>query len=80
VTSSNALYGDLTAAYKIGKWQLGPVGYFAVQTSDTGASCEFAGSAYRQNAIDGLAFWTRIGFKIWGFWGTGTEAPLVSKN
>ena len=37
ITSGNALYGDLTAVYKIGKWSVGPVGYFEVQTTaDTG--------------------------------------------
>ncbi len=40
ITSGNALYGDFTAAYKFGKWEIGPVGYFEVQTtSDTGAGC-----------------------------------------
>jgi hypothetical protein len=40
ITSGNLLYGDLTAVYKFGKWELGPVGYFEVQTtSDTGAGC-----------------------------------------
>ena len=40
ITSGNALYGDFTAVYKIGKWSIGPVGYFEVQTtSDTGAGC-----------------------------------------
>ena len=33
ITSGNALYGDLTAVYKIGKWSIGPVGYFEVQTT-----------------------------------------------
>ena len=37
ITSGNALYGDFTAAYKFGKWEIGPVGYFETQTtSDTG--------------------------------------------
>jgi hypothetical protein len=37
ITSGNAFYGDLMAVYKIGKWEVGPVGYFEVQTtSDTG--------------------------------------------
>jgi hypothetical protein len=37
ITSGNALYGDLEALYKFGKWSMGPVGYFEVQTtSDTG--------------------------------------------
>ncbi len=40
ITSGNALYGDLTAVYKIGKWSVGPVGYFEYQTTlDTGAGC-----------------------------------------
>jgi hypothetical protein len=40
ITSGNALYGDLTAVYKFGKWELGPVGYFEVQTtSDSGTGC-----------------------------------------
>jgi hypothetical protein len=40
ITSGNALYGDLSAVYKIGKWSIGPVGYFAEQTtSDTGPGC-----------------------------------------
>ena len=39
VTSGNSLYGDLHALYKFGKWSIGPVGYFEVQTtSDTGCS------------------------------------------
>jgi hypothetical protein len=37
ITSGEALFGDLTAVYKIGKWSVGPVGYFEWQTtSDTG--------------------------------------------
>jgi hypothetical protein len=40
ITSGNALYGDLTAVYKVGKWSIGPVGYFETQTTaDTGAGC-----------------------------------------
>jgi len=31
--SGNQFVGDLTAAYKIGKWEIGPVGYFVVQTT-----------------------------------------------
>ena len=30
ITSGQSLYGDLTAVYKIGKWSVGPVGYFEV--------------------------------------------------
>jgi hypothetical protein len=29
----NLLFGELTALYKIGKWSLGPVGYFVAQTT-----------------------------------------------
>jgi len=37
ITSGNALYGDLTAVWKVGEWSIGPVGYFEVQTTaDTG--------------------------------------------
>jgi hypothetical protein len=37
ITSGNALYGDLSAVYKVGKWSIGPVGYFETQTTaDTG--------------------------------------------
>jgi hypothetical protein len=40
ITSGNALYGDLTAVYKLGKWSIGPVGYFEFQTTnDTGPGC-----------------------------------------
>jgi hypothetical protein len=40
ITSGNEFYGDLTALYKFGKWTIGPVGYFEVQTTaDTGAGC-----------------------------------------
>jgi hypothetical protein len=31
--SGNELFGDLTALYKIGKWQIGPVAYFEAQTN-----------------------------------------------
>jgi hypothetical protein len=40
ITSGNLFYGDLTALYKFGKWSLGPVGAFEVQTTaDTGPGC-----------------------------------------
>ena len=40
ITSGNYFYGDLTAVYKLGKWSLGPVGYFETQTTaDTGSGC-----------------------------------------
>ena len=105
--SGNALYGDFTAVYKIGKWEIGPVAYFEVQTTaDTGPGCTIPGncgnlrtvdvgglvgydfgpvdiqawvtqSVYRQDAIDGLIFWSRIGFKLWG---PEAPKPLVAKN
>jgi hypothetical protein len=107
ITSGNALYGDFTAVYKIGKWEIGPVAYFEVQTTnDSGPGCSIAGncgkletfdlgglvgydfgpvdmqfwitqSVHRQDAIDGLTFWSRIGFKLWG---PAAPAPLVTKN
>ncbi len=40
ITSGNALYGDLTAVYKIGKWSVGPVGYFEVQTTNDTGTCQ----------------------------------------
>jgi hypothetical protein len=40
ITNGNTLYGDFTALYKIGKWSIGPVGGFELQTTDdTGAGC-----------------------------------------
>ncbi len=63
ITSGNALYGDLTAAYKFGKWEIGPVAYFEVQTtSDTGSGCNLPGvfgsptacARYQSFALGGL--------------------------
>jgi hypothetical protein len=39
ITSGEALYGDLTAVYKIGKWSVGPVGYFEIQTTNDTGNC-----------------------------------------
>ena len=39
ITSGNALYGDMFALYKIGKWSVGPVGYFEVQTTNDTGGC-----------------------------------------
>jgi hypothetical protein len=33
VTSGNTLYGDFFAAYKFGKWEIGPVAFFEQQTT-----------------------------------------------
>ncbi len=42
-TSGNLFYGDLHALYKIGKWSVGPVAAFEVQTTaDTGTACTAA--------------------------------------
>ncbi len=55
ITGGNALYGDLTAAYKFGKWEVGPVGYFEVQTtSDTGTGCPALCGNYSTVALGGL--------------------------
>ena len=40
ITSGNALYGDLMALYKFGKWSVGPVGYFEVQTTADYGGCD----------------------------------------
>jgi hypothetical protein len=53
ITSGNAFYGDLTALWKIGKWEIGPVGYFEVQTTaDTGCTVA-ALCGYYQTAAAG---------------------------
>ena len=59
ITSGNALYGDFTAVYKIGKWSIGPVGYFEAQTTaDTGGCNPAPGvnlcGRYRTAAAGGL--------------------------
>jgi hypothetical protein len=53
--AATRFYGDLTAVYKFGKWELGPVGYFEVQTTaDTGAGCPALCGNYQTVAIGGL--------------------------
>jgi len=55
------LYGDITVLYKFGKWSIGPVGYFEVQTTNdnvtgpTGAAtcATFCGN-YSNVAVGGL--------------------------
>jgi len=43
-TSGNLFYGDLHALYKFGKWSMGPVAAFEVQTTaDTGSACSSVG-------------------------------------
>jgi hypothetical protein len=54
ITSGNALYGDFQATYKFGKWQVGPVGYFEVQTTaDTGAGCGLGLCGFYRTAAAG---------------------------
>jgi hypothetical protein len=58
-TSGNELFGDLTALYKIGKWQIGPVAYFEAQTTadrpGNGITCTPALCGYQsQIALGGL--------------------------
>jgi hypothetical protein len=58
ITSGEAIYGDFTAVYKIGKWTLGPVGYTEIQTTnDTGPGCALTPTLcgrYRTAAAGGL--------------------------
>jgi hypothetical protein len=110
--SGDLFYGDFTAAYKIGKWEIGPVAYVEYQFSDdvpgggvpctygVGGSCGHAenfglgglvgydfgpvdlqvwvtDSVYRQDQIDGLNVWTRLGFRLWA---PEAAKPLVAKN
>jgi hypothetical protein len=59
ITSGNALFGDFTVLYKIGKWTIGPVGYFEEQTTpDTGGCTPAPGvnlcGQLEQVAVGGL--------------------------
>jgi hypothetical protein len=70
VTSGNALYGDFTAVYKFGKWEIGPVAYFEAQTtSDSGTACAIAGSCGNFQTFDlGLLVGYDFGpvdFQVW---------------
>ena len=91
ITSGNALYGDLTAVYKIGKWSIGPVGYFEVQTTaDTGAGCnpcawcgEYFCGRYRTAAAGGLVGYDfgPVDLQLWvtdSF--VGQDSPVASGN
>jgi hypothetical protein len=89
ITSGNALYGDLMATYKIGKWQIGPVGYFEVQTTaDTGAGCTPAPGVslcgyYRTAAAGGLVGYDfgPVDLQVWvtdQF--VGQNAPVAAGN
>jgi hypothetical protein len=56
-TSGNELFGDLTALYKIGKWQIGPVAYFEAQTTEdspgNGVPCTPALCGYQSQVAVG---------------------------
>ena len=57
--SGNELFGDFTAVYKIGKWQIGPVAYFEAQTTADkpggGGACTPVIRGYQsQIAVGGL--------------------------
>jgi len=55
LTSGQALYGDLMALWKFGKWEMGPVGYFEVQTtSDSGCPAPGFCGRYQTAAVGGL--------------------------
>jgi hypothetical protein len=55
VTNGNALYGDLHALYKFGKWSIGPVGYFQQQTTaDTGCPVAAVCGRLSDGALGGL--------------------------
>jgi len=57
-TSGNLLFGELSALYKIGKWQFGPVGYFVQQTTNDapggGIACTYGvgGICGHQSQVD----------------------------
>ncbi len=89
IESGEALYGDLTAVYKIGKWSVGPVGYFEVQTThDTGTGCNPAPGVsfcglYRTAAAGGLIGYDfgPVDLQVWvtdQF--VGDNAPVAAGN
>jgi hypothetical protein len=58
-TSGNELFGDLAALYKLGRWEIGPVGYFRGQTTadrpGDGIKCTPSICGYQsQVAVGGL--------------------------
>jgi hypothetical protein len=56
--SGDLLFGELSALYKIGKWQIGPVGYFVAQTTNDspggGIACTYGvgGLCGHQSQVD----------------------------
>ena len=57
-TWGNELFGDFTALYKIGKWQIGPVAYFEAQTTNDkpggGVACTPALAAINRKSRSAL--------------------------
>jgi hypothetical protein len=84
VTSGNAIYGDLMALWKFGKWEIGPVGYFEVQTTaDTGPGCPALCGFYQTAAIGGLVGYDfgPVDLQVWvtdQFVGQNTPAGVGS--
>jgi hypothetical protein len=76
-TSGNLFYGDLTALYKFGKWEIGPVGNFEVQTTSDSASavvCAAIGCTRLSTAGVGGLVGYDFGPVDLQFWVTGTVA------
>jgi hypothetical protein len=79
ITTGNLLYGDLEALYKIGKWSLGPVGSFEVQTTaDTGCAIKAFCAKATAGTVGGLVGYD-FGPVDLQFWATyqvaGTNFP-----
>jgi len=53
-TSGNILDIDLTAAWKIGKWQIGPVAYFEIQTTNDSLSTSSGSVKIGGAAVPGI--------------------------
>jgi len=91
ITSGNALYGDFTAVYKVGKWSIGPVGYFETQTTADTGNCNpviggvvqnFCGR-YQTAAAGGLIGYDfgPVSFQVWltdQFW--AQNSPVGAGN
>ena len=84
ITSGNSFYGDLMALYKIGKWEIGPVGYFEIQTTaDSGPGCPALCGTYQTAAAGGLIGYDfgPVDMQVWvtdSF--VGQDAPVGPGN
>jgi hypothetical protein len=89
ITNGNEFYGDLMAVYKLGKWTIGPVGYFEVQTTaDTGTGCNPAPGVvlcgnYQTAAAGGLIGYDfgPVDLQVWvtdSF--VGVDSPVAAGN